>query len=338
MIKIESYGNKPTRDGFGLGLVELGERDERIVVIGADVSGSVKTSYFQDRFPERFISVGVAEQNATTVAVGLALSGKIPFFSSYSAFAAFRNADQIRVSICYNEANVKIGGGHSGLTVGPDGATHQSLEEVAFLRTLPNMTLICPADFEQAKKATIAIGEMVGPAYLRFGRPSVPMFTKPDDEFIIGKADLLREGTDVSIVANGIMVWEAIKAAEALKEKHNINAEVINCHTIKPIDELALVSSAKKCGAMVTAEEHQVHGGLSGAVAEVLVKNYPIPMEFVGVKDTFGGSGEPFELTELFGLTWKEIYASALLAIDRKNNGSNVIRKVKDVAVYTDGM
>lgn len=338
MTKIESYGSKPTRDGFGLGLVELGEKDERIVVIGADVSGSVKTSYFQDKFPERFISVGVAEQNATTVAVGLALSGKIPFFSSYSAFAAFRNADQIRVSICYNDANVKIGGGHSGLTVGPDGATHQSLEEVSFLRTLPNMTLICPADYEQAKKATIAIGEMVGPAYLRFGRPSVPMFTKPEDEFIIGKADLLREGTDVSIVANGIMVWEALIAADALKEKHNINAEVINCHTIKPIDEKALVNSARKCGAMVAAEEHQVHGGLGGTVAEVLVKNYPIPMEFVGVKDTFGGSGEPFELTELFGLTWKEIYASALLAIDRKNNGSSSIRKVKDVAVYTDGM
>jgi len=338
MTKIESYGNKPTRDGFGLGLVELGEKDERIVVIGADVSGSVKTSYFQERFPDRFISVGVAEQNATTVAVGLALSGKIPFFSSYSAFAAFRNADQIRVSICYNEANVKIGGGHSGLTVGPDGATHQSLEEVSFLRTLPNMTLICPADFEQAKKATVAIGEMVGPAYLRFGRPSVPMFTKPEDEFIIGKADILREGTDISIVANGIMVWEALKAAEALKEKHNISAEVINCHTIKPIDENALVNSAKKCGAMVTAEEHQVHGGLSGAVAEVLVKNYPIPMEFVGVKDTFGGSGEPFELTEIFGLTWKEIYASSLLAIDRKKNGSSEIRKVKDVAVYTEGM
>lgn len=338
MTKIESYGSKPTRDGFGLGLVELGEKDERIVVIGADVSGSVKTSYFQEKFPERFISVGVAEQNATTVAVGLALSGKIPFFSSYSAFAAFRNADQIRVSICYNEANVKIGGGHSGLTVGPDGATHQSLEEVAFLRTLPNMTLVCPADYEQAKKATIALGEMVGPAYLRFGRPSVPMFTKPEDNFVIGKADLLREGTDVSIVANGIMVWEALIAAEALKEKHNINAEVINCHTIKPIDENALVNSARKCGAMVTAEEHQVHGGLGGAVAEVLVKNYPIPMEFVGVKDTFGGSGEPFELTELFGLTWKEIYASALVAVDRKNNGSSSIRKVKDVAVYTDGM
>lgn len=338
MKKIESYGNKPTRDGFGHGLVELGEKYDNVVAIGADVSGSVKTSYFQERFPERFISVGVAEQNATTVAVGLALSGKIPFFSSYSAFAAFRNADQIRVSICYNEANVKIGGGHSGLTVGPDGATHQSLEEVAFLRTLPNMTLICPADYEQAKKATIAIGEMVGPAYLRFGRPSVPMFTKPEDEFIIGKADILREGNDVSLVANGIMVWEALIAAEALKEKHGINAEVINCHTIKPIDEKALVESARKCGAMVTAEEHQVHGGLSGAVAEVLVKNHPIPMEFVGVKDTFGGSGEPFELMEIFGLTWKQIYASALLAIDRKNNGTLNIRKVKEVAEYKDGM
>lgn len=338
MTKIEQYGSKPTRDGFGLGLVELGEKNENVVVIGADVSGSVKTSFFEEKFPERFISVGVSEQNATTVAVGLALSGKVPFFSSYSAFAAFRNADQIRVSICYNEANVKIGGGHSGLTVGPDGATHQSLEEVAFLRTLPNMTLICPADYEQARKATIAIGEMIGPAYLRFGRPSVPMFTKPEDEFIIGKADILRKGNDVSLVANGIMVWEALKAAEALKENHNIDTEVINCHTIKPIDEIALVESARKCGAMVTAEEHQVHGGLGGAIAEVLAKNYPIPMEFVGVKDTFGGSGEPFELTEIFGLTWKEIYASALIAIQRKEYGSNIVRKVKEVAQYNAGM
>lgn len=338
MTKYEQYGSKPTRDGFGLGLVELGEKNENIVVIGADVSGSVKTSFFEERFPERFISVGVSEQNATTVAVGLALSGKVPFFSSYSAFAAFRNADQIRVSICYNEANVKIGGGHSGLTVGPDGATHQSLEEVAFLRTLPNMTLICPADFEQAKKATIAIGEMVGPAFLRFGRPSVPMFTKPEDEFVIGKADVLLKGSDVSIIANGIMVWESLKAAQALKENHNIEADVINCHTIKPIDDKAIIESAKKCGAMVTAEEHQVHGGLGGAIAEVLAKNYPIPMEFVGVKDTFGGSGEPFELTEKYGLTWKEIYASALTAIKRKQNGSDSIRKVKDVAIYTEGM
>lgn len=338
MIKFKQYGSKPTRDGFGLGLVELGEKNPNVVVIGADVSGSVKTSYFQEKFPERFVSVGVSEQNATTVAVGLALSGKVPFFSSYSAFAAFRNADQLRVSVCYNEANVKIGGGHSGITVGPDGATHQSLEEVAFLRTLPNMILICPADFEQAKKATIAIGEMVGPAYLRFGRPAVPMFTKPEDEFIIGKADILKEGNDVSIVANGIMVWEALKAAESLYEKHNINAEVINCHTIKPIDEKALVESAQKCGAMVTAEEHQVHGGLSGAVAEVLAKNYPIPIEFVGVKDTFGGSGEPAELMEKFGLTWKEIYASALTSIQRKQQGFSRIRKVKDVAQYTEGL
>ena len=200
------------------------------------------------------------------------------------------------------------------------------------------MTLICPADYEQAKKATIAIGEMVGPAYIRFGRPSVPMFTRPEDEFVIGKADILRVGKDISIVANGIMVWEALQAAEALKENHNIEAEVINCHTIKPIDVNAIVDSAKKCGAMVTAEEHQVHGGLSGAVAEVLVKNHPIPMEFVGVKDTFGGSGEPFELTEIFGLTWKQIYSSSLVAIDRKHNGNKNIRQVKDVAEYKEGM
>ena len=336
MAKIEQYGSKTTRDGFGHGLMELGERNENVVAIGADVTGSVKTSYFRDKFPDRFISVGVSEQNATTVAAGLALSGKIPFFSSYSAFAAFRNADQLRVSVCYNEANVKIGGGHSGITVGPDGATHQSLEEVAFLRTLPNLTLVCPADYEQAKKATIAIGEMVGPAYIRFGRPSVPMFTKPEDEFILGKADVLQDGTDVTLVANGIMVWESIKAAEALKEKHNINAEVINCHTIKPIDEKTLVNSAMKTGAMVVSEEHQVHGGLGGAIAEVMVKNYPIPMEIVGMRDSFGGSGEPFELMEKYKLTWREIYASALVAIDRKTNDNYGIRKIKEIAEYSD--
>jgi transketolase len=334
MKKFELLGKKPTRHGFGEGLVYLGEKYDNVVVLGGDITGSVMTSYFKEKFPDRFFSIGIAEANATTIAVGLALSGKIPFFSSYSAFAAFRNSDQLRVSVCYNNANVKIGGGHSGITVGPDGATHQSLEEVSFLRSLPNMTLIVPCDFNEAKKATIAIGESYGPAYLRFGRSAVPIFTTEDTPFEIGKAQILREGNDVALVACGLMVWEALLAAEELEKKHGINARVINNASIKPIDYETLVNAALECGAIVTAEEHQVHGGLGSAVAEVIVKNYPVPMEFVGVKDRFGESGEPEELMVRFGLTWKEIYASALVAIERRDKGFTVIRKLKDVPEY----
>lgn len=332
----ELQGMKPTRHGFGEALVELGKKHDNVVVLGADVTGSVMTSFFRDAFPERFISVGVAEQNATTIAAGMALSGKIPFFSSYSAFAAFRNADQIRVSVCYNEANVKIGGGHSGITVGPDGATHQSLEEVALLRTLPNMTLVVPCDYLEAKKATIAIGEMDGPAYIRFGRSKVPMFTTDQTPFQLGKANVLREGNDVAIIAAGIMVWKALEAAEELAKRQGIQARVINNHTIKPLDYDTTIAAARECGAIVTAEEHQVHGGLGGAIAEAVVKNHPVPMEFVGIKDTFGASGEPDELTEIFGLTWQSIYASAIKAIERKNNPSNEIREVKDIPEFKD--
>lgn len=338
MKKFEIQGSKPTRHGFGEALAELGSEMSELVVIGADVTGSVLTSFFQEKFPERFFSVGVAEQNATTVAVGMALCGKVPVFSSYSAFSAFRNADQLRVSVCYNEANVKIGGGHSGITVGPDGATHQSLEEIAFLRTLPNLTLVTPCDYLEAKKATKAICKMIGPAFIRFGRSAVPMFTNNETPFEIGKANILTDGEDVAIVACGILVWQAILAAEKLYEKHGINARVINMHTIKPIDVNAIVQAALECGCIVTAEEHQVHGGLGGAVAEVTAKNIPVPIEFVGVKDTFGGSGEPEELCKIFGLTWKEIYASALTAIERKNNTFQQIRFVKDVPKYDDSL
>jgi transketolase len=336
-MKLEKYGSKPTRIGFAEGLVEVGEKHDNVVVLGADVTGSVKTSLFRDKFPDRFFSVGVAEQNATTIAAGMALSGKIAVFSSYSAFAAFRNADQLRISVAYNEANVKIGGGHSGITVGPDGATHQSLEEVAFLRTLPNMTLVVPCDYEEAKKATIAICEMVGPGYIRFGRTAVPMFTKEDTPFEIGKAEVFREGDDVTLIAAGIMVWEALIAAEELEKRNGIKARVINNHTIKPIDEQTLIKAAQETGAFVCAEEHQVHGGLGSAVAEVTAKNYPIPIEIVGVRDTFGGSGEPEELCEKYGLTWKEIYASALKVIERRDKGfDGNIRKVKDVEEFNE--
>lgn len=336
MEKFEYQGKKPTRHGFGEGLVELGEKYDNVIVLGGDITGSVMTSYFKERFPERFFSIGIAEQNATTIAAGFALSGKIPFFSSYSAFAAFRNTDQLRISVCYNEANVKIGGGHSGITVGPDGATHQSLEELSILRTLPNMTLIAPCDYLEAKKATIAVGEMVGPAYVRFGRSAVPKFTSAETPFEIGKAQVFREGGDVAIIACGLMVWQALLAAEELEKRRGISARVINNASIKPIDEQTIVDAARECGSVVTAEEHQVHGGLGGAVAEVLAKNYPVPMEFVGVPDRFGESGEPDELLEKFGLSWKEIYASALKAIERRDKGFIGVRKVKDVVQFDE--
>ncbi|MFA6572448.1 MAG: transketolase C-terminal domain-containing protein [Bacteroidota bacterium] len=336
MNNFKIAGKKPTRHGFGEGLVVLGERNENVVVLGGDITGSVMTSYFQQKFPDRFFSIGIAEANATTIAVGLALSGKIPFFSCYTAFAAFRNTDQLRVSVCYNNANVKIGGGHSGITVGPDGATHQSLEELSILRTLPNMTLVVPCDFDEAKKATIAIGEMYGPAFLRFGRSAVPMFTNPDTPFEIGKAQIFEEGKDVAIIACGLMVWEAILASQELEKRKGISARVINLATIKPIDEEAVISAARECGCIVTAEEHQVHGGLGSAVAEVVVKNFPVPMEIVGVKDTFGTSGEPEQLQVVFGLTWREIYASALTAIERRDKGFIGLRKITQISEFKE--
>lgn len=326
-------GSKPTRHGFGEALVVLGERNENVVVLGGDITGSVMTSLFKDKFPDRFFSIGIAEQNATTIAAGLALSGKVPFFASYGAFCALRNADQIRISCCYNEANVKIGGGHAGISVGPDGATHQVLEEVAYLRTLPHMTMLVPCDYLEAKKATIAMGEMVGPAYIRFGRSPVPLYTTDATPFEIGKAHVLREGNDVALIACGALVWECLLAAQELAKK-GIQARVINNPSIKPFDVETTVNAARECGAIVTAEEHQVHGGLGGAVAEVTAKNSPVPIEFVGVKDSFGGSGDPDELMIKFGLTWKEIYASALKAMERRDKGSVGFRRVKDVEQY----
>ncbi len=333
MIKYENYGLKSTRAGFGTALKEMGYKHSNLVVVGTDVTGSVLTSYFRDTFPDRFISVGVAEQNATTIAAGLALSGKIAVISSYSAFATLRNADQIRVSIAYNNVDVIIGGAHSGITVGPDGATHQSLEDIAFIRSLPNMTVVSPADYEETRKATIALIEKGGPSYIRFGRPDMPTFTNEQSFFEIGKANVLTEGNDVAIIACGHLVWEALKAAEELYEKYNINARVINNHTIKPIDVETITNAAMECGAIVTAEEHQVYGGLGSAVAEVTAKNFPCPIEFVGVRDTFGISGDPLELLVKFGLSSKDIVLSALKSIERKENGFIGYRKVSDVPI-----
>jgi transketolase len=330
MNKFELQGKKPTRHGFGQALAELGEKHNNLVVLGSDITGSVMTSYFKEKFPERFFSLGIAEQNATTVAVGMALSGKIPIMASYSAFAAFRNTDQLRISVCYNNANVKIGGGHSGITVGPDGATHQSLEELSILRTLPNMTVVVPCDYLETRKATIALAEMVGPAYIRFGRSAVPMFTKEDTPFEIGKAQIFHEGNDVAIVACGLMVWEALLAADALEKENGISVRVINNSSIKPMDVETITEAARECGCMVTAEEHQVHGGMGSAVAEITAKNYPVPIEFIGIKDRFGESGEPEELQEKFGLTWKEIYKTALNVIERKKKPFIGYRKIID--------
>jgi len=330
-MNFDNIQKVPTRKGFGEALVILGEENPNVVVLGGDITSSVLTSFFKERFPERFFSIGIAEQNATTIAVGLALSGKVPFFASYSAFSAFRNADQLRISVAYNNVNVKIGGGHSGVTVGPDGATHQSLEEISYVRTLPNMTLIVPADYNQTKKATLAIGRMIGPAFVRFGRSAVPSFTTEDSPFELGKANVLTDGNDVAIIACGTLVWEAIKAAEFLKVQKGIKARVINLHTIKPIDYETIVHSAIECGCIVTAEEHQVHGGMGAAVAEVVGKNFPVPIEFIGVPDRFGLSGEPEQLMEYFGLTAKTIVNSALRVINRRDKGFDSIRKLTEI-------
>jgi len=311
-------GKKATRFGFGEGLVTLGEKYDNVVVLGGDITGSVMTSYFKEKFPDRFFSMGIMEASATLVATGLALSGKVPFFASYGAFAACRNTDMLRISVCYNDANVKIGGGHAGISVGPDGATHQVLEEIAITRSLPNMTLVVPCDFLETKKATVAIGEYVGPCYIRFGRTDTPQFTTEDTPFVLGKAQVFRDGGDVAICACGPMVWEALLAADAL-EAEGIDCRVINVSTIKPIDKETILAAARECGAIVTAEEHQITAGLGGAVAEVVVKEHPVPMEFVGVNDTFGGSGDPDELMQLFGLTHKEIIAAVKKVIKRKS-------------------
>ncbi len=293
---IKKTDNIPTRVGFGEGLKELGKKYKNIIALGADITSSVNMNFFADEFPERFYSFGIAEQNIVGVAAGFALDGKIPFFSTYAVFSALRATDQIRVSVCYNNLPVKIGGAHAGISVGADGATHQALEDIAIMRTLPNMTVISPCDATQTKLATIASVEQVkGPAYIRYGRDAVPNFTSENQEFIIGKGQELVKGNDIAIIATGHMVWEAIKASEELA-KENINVRVINIHTIKPIDKEIIIKAATETGAIVTAEEHQIMGGFGSAVAEVVVADNPVPMEFIGMNDKFGESGEPEEL------------------------------------------
>ena len=307
----------PTRDGYGQGVVALGEKNPNVVVLTGDLSESTRANMFEEKFPERFIECGVAEQNMMGIAAGLALSGKIPFVSSYAVFVPGRCWDQLRVSVCYSKANVKVAGAHSGISVGPDGATHQALEDIASVRVLPNIVVEVPCDAIEAKKTTIAIGEHKGPAYFRFAREKTPVITTQEAPFKIGKAEVFREGTDVTIVACGPLVYQALVAAKEL-EKEGIEAEVINNHTIKPIDKLTLASSAKKTGAVVAVEEHQINGGLGGAVAEVLAENFPAPMERVGMPDTFGESGEPNQLLEKYGMSVKKIKEAAKTVIKRK--------------------
>ncbi len=311
----------PTRQGYGEGLVAAGESDEKVVVLCADLTESTRSILFKEKFPERFIEVGVAEQGMATVAAGMANYGKIPFISSYAAFSPGRNWEQIRTTIALNDVPVKIAGAHAGLTVGPDGATHQMLEDIALMRAMPNMTVIAPCDLIEARKATIAAAKIKHPVYLRFAREKTPVITTEAAPFEIGKAEVFWESKNpqVSIIAAGPLLFEALLAAKEL-EKSEIEAEVINCATIKPIDEWTIISSAKKTGAVVTVEEHQINGGLGGAVSEVLAKNFPVPMEFIGMPDSFGESGAPDELLEKYGMKAKNIIEAAKKVIARKNS------------------
>lgn len=308
---------KATRDGFGEALLELGEQDESVVALTADLAESTRVLPFAEKFPDRFIECGVAEQNMMGVAAGMALAGKIPFAASYATFSPGRAWDQLRVSVCYSKANVKVIGAHTGVSVGPDGATHQALEDLAITRVLPNLTVIQPCDSVEAAKATMAMAHAKGPHYLRLTREKTPIITSLDTPFQIGKASVFKEGKEVALIGCGPVLYNGIKAALEL-EQGNISVLVINCHTIKPIDEATIIWAAKLTGAVVTLEEHQVNGGLGSAVAEVLAKNYPVPQEFVGMPDTFGESGQPLELWEKYGMGTEAIKQAIHKVIKRK--------------------
>ncbi|MFH1190151.1 MAG: transketolase family protein [Candidatus Omnitrophota bacterium] len=307
----------PTRDGFGRGLLKLGKENKSVVVLSADLTESTRASWFQKDYPERFFGMGVAEQDMFGTAAGLALMGKIPFTCTFGVFASGRAWDQIRVSIAYMNLNVKIAGTHAGISVGPDGATHQALEEIALMRILPNMKVVVPCDALEAEKATVEAAGLKGPVYLRFGRAPVPVITKESDVFRIGVANTLREGGDVTIFACGQMVYEAMLACDALK-KEGIGARLINLHTPKPIDREAIIKAARETGAIVTVEEHTILGGLGSAIAEVVVQAHPVPIKMVGVRDRFGVSGEPEQLFEHFGLTSKNIVIAAKEVLSMK--------------------
>lgn len=317
MKKYTVLGNNDTRSGFGDGLLEAGRNNPDIVALCSDLTDSVKMGGFKKEFPERFFQTGIAEANMISIASGLAISGKIPYASSFSAFATGRVYDQIRQSVAYSDANVKICGSHAGVTLGEDGATHQILEDIGLMRMMPNMVVINPCDYNQTKQATIAIANYKGPVYLRFGRPKVPIFISEDTPFEIGKALMLNEGKDVTIIATGHLVWEAIQAAEKL-EGMGIDAEVINIHTIKPLDTEAILKSLEKTGCVVSCEEHQFNGGLNDAVSQLLSRSMPRPIEYIGVEDSFGESGTPEELMVKYKLKSDNIVEAAKKAISRK--------------------
>jgi transketolase len=318
MNKFTYTEKKDTRSGFGAGLLELGRTNTDVVALCADLTGSLKMDAFAKEFPDRFFQVGIAEANMIGIAAGLTIGGKIPFTGTFANFSTGRVYDQIRQSVAYSGKNVKICASHAGLTLGEDGATHQILEDIGMMRMLPGMTVICPADYNQTKAATLAIAKYNGPVYLRFGRPVWPVFTSSDEEFVIGKAQLLNKGTDVTIIATGHLVWKAIQAGEQL-EAMGINAEIINMHTIKPLDEAAVLKSVIKTGCVVTAEEHQKNGGLGDAVAHLLSANFPAPMEFVAVNDSFGESGTPEQLLVKYGLDSSDIVSKVKTVLDRKS-------------------
>lgn len=314
-----------TRDGYGKGLVEAGEKDSNVVVLCADLTESTRSHWFQEKFPERFVEMGVAEQNMATIASGLAAAGKVVFLSSYAVFSPGRNNEQIRTTISYNswgakegqEISVKIAGAHAGVSVGPDGATHQALEDIAIMRVHPGMVVVAPADVHEAQKATVALAQMPGPAYIRFGRAGYPVFTTEKTSFEVGKAYVITKGKDATIVACGPLVYKALLAARELA-KEGIGCEVINSHTIKPLDGATIEKSVRKTKALVAAEEHQVAGGMGSAIAEYLAKSYPVPQEFIGVQDRFGESGEPDELFSEFEMDVKDIKVVVRRVLKRK--------------------
>ncbi|HRO76780.1 MAG TPA: transketolase family protein [Crocinitomicaceae bacterium] len=317
MKEFEIYGNKDTRSGFGEGLRILGEKNPNVVALCADLIGSLKMDAFKKNHPERFFQVGIAEANMIGLAAGMTIGGKIPFTGTFANFSTSRVYDQIRQSVAYSNKNVKVCASHAGLTLGEDGPTHQVLEDIGMMKMLPNMTVIVPCDYEQTKQATIAIADHQGPVYLRFGRPVMPIFTAENANFQIGKADVLVEGSDVTIIACGHLVWKAIEAAKEL-EAQGISAEIINMHTIKPLDVDAILKSVAKTRCVVTAEEHMIAGGLGESVAQVLTTNDLVPQEFVAVNDTFGESGTPMELMAKYGIDTPNIVTAAKKAIARK--------------------
>ncbi len=317
MKKYTYTEKKDTRSGFGAGLLEAGKKNKEVVALCADLTGSLKMDAFQKEFPERFFQVGIAEANMIGMAAGLTIGGKIPFTGTFANFSTGRVYDQIRQSVAYSDKNVKICASHAGLTLGEDGATHQILEDIGMMKMLPGMTVINPCDYNQTKAATIAIAEHEGPVYLRFGRPTVPVFTDPDQKFEIGKAWMVNEGTDVSIFATGHLVWKAIEAGEKLAEM-GINAEIINIHTIKPLDVQAILTSVTRTGCVVSAEEHNRLGGLGDSIAQVLAQHLPAPQEYVAVDDSFGESGTPDQLMEKYGLNSEAIVKAVQKVIARK--------------------